>query len=276
MTNAAESTGEGSRARWSGHSVRPADILGIGAVTGYGWGTQAPVGRVPARGECGPAHARDSTGSWRRRRLPLHHRRRRGPPRRPEPLHAVAPSAAREAIADARERGWSRARSSGWCTASSRGRRDVERVLRSGKRVRPKTWVNMMPSTVLAQLMKENDFHGPTMSVSAMCATGNAGDDHGQVVARHRALHPTSSCWPPTCRCMPPGPAWVRPTSVPPCSTCPPSRPAARSRRGAGASSGARPRWPWCSPGGHRLLRVGARWGHDHGRLPIRSASPRT
>ena len=32
----------------------------------------------------------------------------------------------------------------------------------------------MMSSTVLTQFMKENDFHGPTMSVSAMCAGGNA------------------------------------------------------------------------------------------------------
>ena len=42
----------------------------------------------------------------------------------------------------------------------------------------------MMPSTVISQLMKENDFHGPTMSVSAMCASANAGTDHRQVVAR--------------------------------------------------------------------------------------------
>ncbi|OYV23818.1 MAG: hypothetical protein B7W97_02075 [Mycobacterium sp. 20-66-4] len=33
----------------------------------------------------------------------------------------------------------------------------------------------MMPSTVLSMVMKENDFHGPTMGVSAMCASGNAG-----------------------------------------------------------------------------------------------------
>jgi len=32
----------------------------------------------------------------------------------------------------------------------------------------------MLPSTVISQLMKENDFHGPTMSVSAMCASSNA------------------------------------------------------------------------------------------------------
>jgi 3-oxoacyl-[acyl-carrier-protein] synthase II len=44
-----------------------------------------------------------------------------------------------------------------------------------GQRVRARQWVNMMPSTVLAMMMKENDFHGPTMGVSAMCASGNAG-----------------------------------------------------------------------------------------------------
>jgi 3-oxoacyl-[acyl-carrier-protein] synthase II len=46
---------------------------------------------------------------------------------------------------------------------------------RSGEsRIRAKRWVNMMPSTVLSQMMKEYDFHGPTMSVSAMCASANA------------------------------------------------------------------------------------------------------
>jgi 3-oxoacyl-[acyl-carrier-protein] synthase II len=33
----------------------------------------------------------------------------------------------------------------------------------------------MMPSTCLTMVMKEFDFHGPTMSVSAMCASANTG-----------------------------------------------------------------------------------------------------
>jgi 3-oxoacyl-[acyl-carrier-protein] synthase II len=32
----------------------------------------------------------------------------------------------------------------------------------------------MMPSTVISMMMKEYDFHGPAMSVSAMCASANA------------------------------------------------------------------------------------------------------
>ena len=33
----------------------------------------------------------------------------------------------------------------------------------------------MMPGTVISMMMKENDFHGPAMAVTAMCASGNAG-----------------------------------------------------------------------------------------------------
>jgi 3-oxoacyl-[acyl-carrier-protein] synthase II len=42
-------------------------------------------------------------------------------------------------------------------------------------RVRARQWIKMMPSTVLAMMMKEHDFHGPTMGVTAMCASSNAG-----------------------------------------------------------------------------------------------------
>ena len=84
--------------------------------------------------------------------------------------------AAREAIADALERGWKPGAVVGLVHSIEAG--DIEtwsNFYKSGEsRVRPKTWVNMLPSTVISQLMNENDFHGPTMSVSAMCASSNA------------------------------------------------------------------------------------------------------
>ncbi len=85
--------------------------------------------------------------------------------------------AAREAITDANERGWKPGRVVGVVHSIVLG--DVEMwseyYHEAPERVRVKRWVNMLPSTVISQLMKENDFHGPAMSVSAMCASANAG-----------------------------------------------------------------------------------------------------
>jgi 3-oxoacyl-[acyl-carrier-protein] synthase II len=84
---------------------------------------------------------------------------------------------AREAVTDALERGWKPGPVVGLIHSLEKG--DVElwsEFYRSGdSRIRPKMWVNMMPSTCLTMVMKEFDFHGPTMSVSAMCASANAG-----------------------------------------------------------------------------------------------------
>ncbi len=85
--------------------------------------------------------------------------------------------AAREAITDAYERGWKPGRTVGVVHSLVLGDVDMwSDFYRSAEaRVRARRWVNMMPSTVITMLMKENDFHGPAMSVSAMCASGNAG-----------------------------------------------------------------------------------------------------
>jgi 3-oxoacyl-[acyl-carrier-protein] synthase II len=44
----------------------------------------------------------------------------------------------------------------------------------SGRR-KLRSWLHMIPSTVIAMFMKEFDFHGPAMSVSATCASSNVG-----------------------------------------------------------------------------------------------------
>ncbi|MHB1518361.1 MAG: beta-ketoacyl synthase N-terminal-like domain-containing protein [Acidimicrobiales bacterium] len=160
----------------SRRSVFRSNIVGIGAVTGFGWGVkhlwdgfllgESSVKRVTGLdgfvdgGEAYLSLVADEGD------------RRDGPSR----FVRSARFAGREAVSDAIGRGWQPGPVVGLVHSIEAG--DIEswsEFYRSGEtRVRPKRWVNMLPSTVLSQFMKEHDFHGPTMSVSAMCATANA------------------------------------------------------------------------------------------------------
>ena len=154
----------------------PMNVVGVGAVTGYGWGTKHLwdgflLGESAVKLTTGLEGFVDGGQAY----LSLiadEGDRRDGPSR----FMRAARAAAREAISDAMERGWKPGPVVGLVHSIEAG--DIEtwsEFYRSGEsRVRPKTWVNMLPSTVISQLMKENDFHGPTMSVSAMCASANA------------------------------------------------------------------------------------------------------
>ena len=154
----------------------PMNITGVGAVTGYGWGRKhlwdgfllgesavKLVGGLDGFVDGGQAYLSLIADGGDRRDGPSRFMR-------------AARFAAREAIADALERGWKPGPVVGLVHSIEAG--DIEtwsNFYKSGEsRVRPKTWVNMLPSTVISQLMNENDFHGPTMSVSAMCASSNA------------------------------------------------------------------------------------------------------
>src|SRR5581483_4492650 len=44
----------------------------------------------------------------------------------------------------------------------------------NGGHVRRRQYLSLMPSTPLVAVMQQHDFHGPTMAVTAMCASGNA------------------------------------------------------------------------------------------------------
>ena len=155
----------------------PTSITGVGAVTGYGWGrkhvwdgfllgesavtlTTGLDGYVDG-GEAYIATITDEGD------------RRDGPSRFMQALRF----AAREAITDATERGWEPGRVVGVVHSMVLGDAEMwsDYYHEAPDRVRVKRWVNMLPSTVISQLMKENDFHGPAMSVSAMCASANAG-----------------------------------------------------------------------------------------------------
>src|SRR5271166_4155401 len=154
----------------------PMNITGVGAVTGYGWGAKHLwdgflLGESAVKLTTGLEGFVDGGQAY----LSLiadGGDRRDGPSR----FMRAARFAAREAIGDALERGWKPGPVVGLVHSIEAG--DIEtwsNFYRSGEsRVRPKTWVNMLPSTVISQLMKENDFHGPAMSVSAMCASANA------------------------------------------------------------------------------------------------------
>jgi 3-oxoacyl-[acyl-carrier-protein] synthase II len=174
MSEAAPSP-SGSPPHGSGRAA-PVNIAGVGAVTGYGWGAKhlwdgfllgessvKLTGGLEGYVDGGQAYLSLIADGGDRRDGPSRFMR-------------AARFAAREAIGDALERGWEPGPVVGLVHSLEAG--DIETwssFYRSGEsRVRPKTWVNMLPSTVISQLMKENDFHGPAMSVSAMCASANA------------------------------------------------------------------------------------------------------
>ena len=161
------------------HSGRgsPVSITGVGAVTGYGWGTKHVwdgflLGESAVRLTEGLDGYVDGGYAYLSR-ITDEGDRRDGPSRFMQALRF----AAREAITDAYERGWEPGPCVGVVHSLVLGDVDMwSDFYRSAEsRVRARRWVNMMPSTVISMLMKENDFHGPAMSVSAMCASGNAG-----------------------------------------------------------------------------------------------------
>lgn len=155
---------------------RVVDVVGVGAVTGYGWGAKHLwdgflIGDSAVRLVTGlDGYVND--GQAYLSLVSDGGDRSDGPSR----FMRAARHAGREAIADAVQRGWQPGPVVGLIHSVEKGDIELWRdFYQSGEsRVRPKMWVSMMPSSVLTMFMKENDFHGPTMSVAAMCASGNA------------------------------------------------------------------------------------------------------
>jgi len=176
MSDAVQSSSSDSAIPKSGRDT-PMSITGVGAVTGYGWGTKHMwdgflLGESAVKRTEVPEDFVDGGYAYIST-ISAEGDRRDGPSRFMQALRF----AAREAITDALARGWEPGPVVGVVHSLVLG--DVEMWSEfhrsTGKRVRARQWVNMMPSTVISMLMKENDFHGPAMSVSAMCASGNAG-----------------------------------------------------------------------------------------------------
>lgn len=151
-------------------------LTGIGAVTGYGWGTtelwRGLLSGKPAATLVDGYADDGQPGAWLAQ-VPSGGDPADGPSRSARAMRA----AAREAIADADLRGWRPGHCVGLLHAIVLP--EVEEWRRfyleqNGQR-RVRDYLSLMPSTPVSMLMQEFNFHGPAMNVSAMCASGNAG-----------------------------------------------------------------------------------------------------
>jgi len=150
-------------------------ICGVGAVTGYGWGTKhlwdgLVRGESAVRLHPGFGSRFDRDAIWVS--MIPDEGGVEGESKFSRSLHA----AAREAVEDARERGWRPGATVGVVHAVVLSEVELWRDfygVRAG-RVSRREYVRLMPSTPITGLMIEHGFHGPCMSVVAMCASGNA------------------------------------------------------------------------------------------------------
>ncbi|WP_026361163.1 beta-ketoacyl synthase N-terminal-like domain-containing protein [Amycolatopsis nigrescens] len=151
-------------------------IAGIGAVTGYGWGREmlwdGLLEAKPAAALVEGYGVEEDETAWVAR-IPDGGDPEDGPSRFARAMRA----AAREAITDAGRRGWLPGRRVGLLHATVQGEVDLWRdfYVEHGGRQSVRGYLAMMPSTPMSLLAQEYGFHGPSMVVSAMCASGNAG-----------------------------------------------------------------------------------------------------
>ncbi|NNH75711.1 3-oxoacyl-ACP synthase [Nocardia uniformis] len=149
-------------------------IAGVGAVTGYGWGRETLwegllSGKPAARLYPGYGPNRNRQG-WVAR-VPEGGDPELGSSR----FGRAVGESAREAIADARARGWRPGRTVGLLHAIVLGDvyewRDFYVV--DGARRRNREYLRLLPSTPNSVLMQEFGFHGPSMNVTAACSSSN-------------------------------------------------------------------------------------------------------
>lgn len=150
-------------------------ISGIGAVTGYGWGRTAlwdglASGAVAARPQ--PGHGPDGDRSAWIASVPDGGDEIDGPSRFARAMR----SAAREAVTDARGRGWQPGSRVGLLHAAVLGDLASWRAFYTERDadVPVRDYLSLMPSTPVSTFMQEFGFHGPAMNISATCASGNA------------------------------------------------------------------------------------------------------
>ncbi|QGK70155.1 3-oxoacyl-ACP synthase [Allosaccharopolyspora coralli] len=151
-------------------------IRGLGAVTGYGWGVE-PFWKGMTAGKHAASlvdgHGEDGDRAAWVANVPAGGDEIDGPSR----FSRAMRGAVREAVTDARARGWREGRRVGLLHAVVLGEVELWRdfyLQHQGNRA-ARDYLPLMPSTPTSTLMKEFGFHGPAMNVSAMCASGNAG-----------------------------------------------------------------------------------------------------
>jgi 3-oxoacyl-[acyl-carrier-protein] synthase II len=152
-------------------------ICGIGAITGYGWGRKylwegVTSGEPAAQLVPGFGGVFEHDEAWLAL-VPAGGDPTDGRGRFGRAVHA----AVREAVDDATDRGWRRGDVVGVVHAIVLGEVELWRdfYLVHGMRHTRKQFIELMPSTPLTTMMREHNFHGPCMGVTAMCASGNAG-----------------------------------------------------------------------------------------------------
>lgn len=155
-------------------------IAGVGAVSGYGWGTDklwnGLVSGKHAASLVGGFGADGEESAWLARVPEVDTRGKEFGGAATLSARALH-SAASEAIADAEQRGWRPGRRVGVLHAvvlpEIYGWRDFYMKDAASREIRD--YLSLMPSTPVSTLMKKYGFHGPAMNISAMCSSGNAG-----------------------------------------------------------------------------------------------------
>ncbi|SPM33680.1 3-oxoacyl-(acyl-carrier-protein) synthase [Mycobacterium rhizamassiliense] len=151
-------------------------ITGIGVVSGYGWSAHEMwcglLSGKPAAALFDGYGRHGDEQAWLAR-VPTGGDVSDGASRAARAMRA----AAREAITDAGQRGWTPGGRVGVLHANVLPEIEEWRAfyLNDGGQRRSRDYLNLMPSTPVSLLMQEYGFHGPAMNVSAMCASGNAG-----------------------------------------------------------------------------------------------------
>lgn len=160
----------------AGRASQAAWVSGVGAVTGYGWGTKHLWDGL-VLGESSVVSQPAFAEIFDRDEIYLSLISDEGDPADgPSKFSRALHAAAREAIEDARARGWRPGPTVGVIHAFVLSEAQLWRdFYRSDEaRVSRRRYIQLMPSTPITTLMMEHDFHGPCMSVVAMCASGNA------------------------------------------------------------------------------------------------------
>jgi 3-oxoacyl-[acyl-carrier-protein] synthase II len=154
----------------------PAAITGIGVISGYGWGRAAFWHGLNSGCSAVVDHP-DIAAALGRDHYYLARIGDPDPDARTSLFGRALLGSAGEAIANARARGWEPGPSVGVVHCAVLGDiHEMRDFYKTCAESRPRhRYLKLMPSTPLSMLMQEHDFHGPAMSVGAMCASGNAG-----------------------------------------------------------------------------------------------------